>query len=325
MATVYAQANGNASAINWNTAANGSGDTVTWANIAAADTADANGYTVELDVGATGKTLALLTNTTGGYTCNLSAGGDRTITCDVTAVGAVCITTSGATYLLTLNGSATGGAATGSHAVKADAASSVTITGDSTGGSSTGYGAYNNSTGTIIIGGDSTGGSANDSRGSYNASTGTLTIQGGAYGSSSSGTVGTRNQSTGTLNVNGDVQGGSGTNAHGIYNNGAGIVNIGGTLAGGTSVSANGVNNGSSSATITMSGIIDFSSAGSPVGGFTSAMRYAPSEGKYCKFSTSTGTVNCPQQLTAAEVKKNVVHGTVTGTYKPWQVKGVDF
>jgi hypothetical protein len=278
MATVYAQANGNASEINWNTAANGNGDTVTWANIPAGDTADANGYTVELDVGATGKTLALLTNTTGGFTCNLSTGGDRTITCDVTAGGAHCITASGgSTYLLTIAGNATGSASGSYHGVYVSASgANVTITGDSNGGSAAyARGAYNNSTGTLTVDGNATGGSALNAQGVCNASTGTIII--------------------------------------------------GGTVIGGSNNLANGVFNSSANGIVILSDIIDFSAAASPIGGFTNKLYYTPAAGKYCKFSTSTGTVNCPEQLDADEVKKNVVHGTVTGTYKPWQVKGVDF
>ena len=204
MATYYAQlTGGNIDATNqWGNTPTSPSSYLTWANLAAGDVLCANGKTVVINVG--GWTCARISTTaegsgtaSGGFTYALTS--NNTITCDITAGGSTCLTTSHASGTLTLIGNITAGTGatmrglyhSGTGNITVGAVGNIkTITG---GGNATADGLYNNSTAALTLYANAT---AATGRGVYLAGnttgttiygdiTGTATVQGLYHGSSS--------------------------------------------------------------------------------------------------------------------------------------------
>lgn len=193
---LYAQADGNASAIDWNTAANGSGDSAPWGDHGEDDTLEANGKVVTLDIASFIR--AALTNTGGGsFACNLAAVGAREFTCDLLAGTATLMWPQGATYPLRINGDVTASSATGSV-----------------------RGMYVSVNGQIItINGDVIGGGAVGAHGIYYVLTGTtavLTVLGTCRGGTAGGTSGIQCEGNSLLVAN-HVVGGATQNNPGVF------------------------------------------------------------------------------------------------------------
>jgi len=178
MTTYYAQnSSANIDSANmWNTAADGSGSALTWANLAAGDILNANGKTaIAINVDFTCGRIE--TDATLGGAFTIAAG--RTITCDISAGSSTCVTIVSGSGLDKFIGNITGGNAANIRGLyRNTAAVSVVITGNVTGGSASGAaGFYNASAGTMAITGDITAGSALNAY-SINTSAGTITVTG---------------------------------------------------------------------------------------------------------------------------------------------------
>jgi hypothetical protein len=139
----------------WNTAANGSGDTLTWASLDSADILCANGKTaININVGFT---CAKITTETldgaggGGFTLSTNA----TINCDIVAGTTPCITCVSATYTVTINATnITGGTAANARGIFRDTNTATLIINATniTGGSNaTATGFRTNGAGTVTI------------------------------------------------------------------------------------------------------------------------------------------------------------------------------
>jgi len=143
MATWYAQNSSvDIDSVNeWNDAANGSGSWLTWGNLGAADILEANAKTaIEINVDSfTCGSIKTLSG--GGFTCDLTAGNNRTINADITAGTTPCLVRSGTTKTLTVNGDVTGGSAASAFGISGTDHNAMVINGDVTGGSNaSGYG-----------------------------------------------------------------------------------------------------------------------------------------------------------------------------------------
>lgn len=177
MATLYAQSTGNWDAINWNTAANGSGSNQT---PSAGDTLVSNSYTVTVNGNYT---VTQITNTSGG-TFTLANG--VTLTCTHATAGILAVGTACVTWALNSPNSATVvanivGGGSNQRGLTATGSGSLAITGNVTGGSNAaGHGVLidNACTGTITITGDITGGTNSAAIGVYVYGAANVTITG---------------------------------------------------------------------------------------------------------------------------------------------------
>jgi hypothetical protein len=157
---LYAQATGNASVIDWNTAANGSGDSAPWASHAEDDTLEANTFSIAVDVD-TFERAALVNQNGGVFTVNMddAVGSPRTFTCELDAQygGTLLYVTGGATSsgrLLKIIGNSIMAGAAGAG-INHVARSLVWLTGDAVGGTVGSSNAFhlNNSLGSARIDG----------------------------------------------------------------------------------------------------------------------------------------------------------------------------
>jgi len=135
MATWYAQS----SSVNiesdslWNSAADGSGSALTWANLGASDILEANGKTA-LAITADLTCGQLQTLSGGGFTVSLATA-NRRIAANLLAGTTTCLTRSSTTYTLTIGGNVTGGSAANACGLAGTDANGTIIEGGVTGGS----------------------------------------------------------------------------------------------------------------------------------------------------------------------------------------------
>ena len=231
MATKYAQANANYSAVVWLDAPAGSVTTAPGAT----DTAEANGKTIAINVNVT---CAAATNTLGGA-FTLTNG--VTLTANVVAGIAACVGFSAASpAVANVNGSSLGGTTFNSDGIVNNGSGTLLQTGNSTGGSAPGYcanGSANRANGTFYTTGTATGGPGNqnyyayENCGIYNASNGTFIHTGNVVGNSVYSDEGARNNSSGSMTINGDATGVVGA---GAINYLGGSMTITGSATGGT-------------------------------------------------------------------------------------------
>lgn len=272
MTTLYAQSTGNWDAINWNTAANGSGSNQT---PAAGDTLVSNTYTVTVNGNYT---AARVTNTLGG-TFTLSNG--VTLTCtDGTAgilgafasVGAVTsslTTGQSASIVGIVSGNIPGPSQNLAYGVVINGVGgTLNITGNVLGGGRDYcYGVLISAAHSLNVTGNVVGGYAcSEVRGIHCAAVANITITGSVSGGSvtTGANHGISLVSSATLNISGSVTGGGGSGGavnigSGIVNSAASTITIGGNVTGGTVAIAVGLNNSNASAVIQISGNVSAS------------------------------------------------------------------
>lgn len=166
------------------------------------------------------------------------------------------------------------------------------------------------STGIITWTGNITGGVAANARGVYlNTSDNTLNLTGNVTGGSAISAYGIQNNQASIVAVTGNVTGGSySPSSWGLYNSGTGTSSITGSAIGGSAAGADGARSVGSGA-ITITGFM--ANTATSVGA-SGRIVYSPDDAT--KFITF-GATKYPAQLTAGNVKKDVVHGDVTGTF----------
>ena len=148
-------------------------------------------------------------------------------------------------------------------------------------------------TGTINVTGNIIGGTGGAARGLSNTSTGAVNVTGNISGNTLWSSMGFVNSLTGAVSVSGNITGGSGNSAFGFYN----TVNAQVTL---------------SSTTKLING-----AGGVAYGGYPP--KWQPTAATYMYWYTGASFGQAPdtefvRNLTAAEIKENVVSGSVTGT-----------
>lgn len=243
MATWFATAAGNInSAGRWNSAADGSGTTLTWPP-AAGDVLMANNkgtitINVSTDLGATGQVRNDAANgATAGGSFTLNAG--LTLTAHVFGGGAnQCVLSSSGNS--TIIGNVTGGnQGSNFYGVRMNGVrtgETLTIIGNVTGGSATSaYGVSNDSSAlTVLIVGNVTSGTGSGAVGVWALGTGTINITGAVTGATQRAVV---NNALATINITGDVTAGS---ANGVRNQTGGTINItGNAIAAATAAAEN--------------------------------------------------------------------------------------
>jgi hypothetical protein len=340
MATVWYAVNSSVnidSANEWNDAANGSGNFLTWANLAADDTLRANGKTaIAINVDFTAAQIDTLTNG-GGFTVATA----RTISADIQAGTSTCITTSGSGYTLTINGDVTGSATTDSAMCiknQVNPGIDITVNGTVRGGSGTGtwsYGLLNSYSCTVTVT-TAIGGSAANSYGIYhNGTSGTVNVT-NVTGGSAANSYGVYSN-TNTVNVT-NVTGGSAATAYGIILASAGYINISGSVTAGSATGCNAVYSLHVSSIVTVTGdIIDNQYAAAIcakvliinqgttnyyrvyTGATTRDMYYdLPDVGNVTEDDTVAGATGTYKEATEAEVQSGVHFGAssaLTGSY----------
>lgn len=264
MATLYAQSTGNWSAINWNTAADGSGTNQT---PGVADTLVSNGYNVTVD----GNYTVTRVNNTSGGTFYLADGVTLTATDSTAGVLGVAAGSTVTSTLTTGQSATIVGHVLGSSTVPAHGISitgvggSLTVTGNITAGPGA-NGIVISGAHTLTVTGNVTGSATGTPHGiSVNAAS-TITITGNVTGGSSSANYGCgiRLLAVTTLTITGTVNGAVVASA-GIYNTEASIISITAPNDGNAVVASGGVGlfNSNASAVITAIGPL-IPSAGSP-------------------------------------------------------------
>lgn len=207
----------------WNDAAGGGGNWLTWASLAVGDILVANGKTsITINVNVTCATIT--TAATGG-----TAGGGFIVTPGVTITAAVvagttnCLTLSSAGSTTTIVGNCTGGSATNTgYAVLHSSSGILNITGNLTAGTGTNSWAVNVSgTGQLNVTGNCTGGSSGTAnRGLVISGAAIVSVTGNVIGSTGSGGQASGcHMTNGSLYVTGNVT--AGTQGSGIEINGS--------------------------------------------------------------------------------------------------------
>lgn len=175
---------------------------------------------------------------------------------------------------------------------------------------------YNNSTVNAVINANIVGGSNTTAHGVDNYSTGTVSITGNITGGTGASAFGVNNQSTGTVSITGNITGGTaGSYCVGVYNNAAGTITlVSGDITGGTAPGAFGVRNYATTSTFNLPAGTNliWGTREGPYSGKPPV--WTPAASSYIRM----GAVgDFPLGLTASSIKKDVVSGTVTGTYAP--------
>lgn len=200
MAVWYATGNGNINSVGrWNSAANGSGSTLTWP-AAADDVLMANGRTVTVNVNTAVAEVRTDTahGATVGGTFTLSNGIALTANAYMGSSGSSVISFSAASG--TLTGNFYGGPGSGSYGILVTGTGTLTITGNvysGPAGSTNCHGAYNNAGSTINITGNAI--SLGGGFGVNNNGAGTITVSG--YVEASTAIAGANNAAQGILQV----------------------------------------------------------------------------------------------------------------------------
>lgn len=264
MATLYAQSTGNWDAINWNTAANGSGSNQT---PGASDSLVSNSYTVTVNGSYT---VTQVTNTSGG-TFTLANGSTLTCTHATDGVVGAYANVGAVTSALTAGQSATlnahikgGGSASYTGVICSGAGGTLTIVGNVTGGSGNpSHGVHVSAVHNVNITGNILGGNTANARGVYLAAATNITVVGNVSGQSSpTSGYGIDFVAGSTASITGNVTGGSGAGTAGVFNSQASTISMTGNLSGGTST-APGINNTSASLSASIVGDIIASSTAS--------------------------------------------------------------
>lgn len=267
MATLYAQSTGNWSAINWNTAANGSGSNQTPTS---ADTLVSNSYTVTVDGSYT---VVRVTNTSGG-TFSLANG--VTLTCtDATSGVLGAVAGAAVTFGLNSPNSATvtgivmGGSGTSNRGMDITGTGTITINGAAKGGSFNGVdstgadGVKITSAATIYINNGISnavvGGSSSFARGvNCSASSGAVIYITGNITATQNNAYGLHNIGNNTITVTGNIVAVSNGLAYPFLNSSAANITINGNLTNSTENAPYAIVN-SGASTITING--NFASA----------------------------------------------------------------
>lgn len=297
MNTYYAQATGNINdASMWNTAADGSGTTLTWP-CASDDVLVANGKTVAVNISIACGEIKTLSTTKGGFTISVNA---LTIQASITGSDtAVCLT---ATH-------------TGTGSNKLTIGSSGTPVTLSGGSGYQPYGLKNSSSGEILIYGNCVAGTAGPAV--YNGSAGKITVNGNITGRATGGNGGNGfiNNTTGEIIVNGDVTSGANYSCNGLQNNSTGKITVNGNVYGPPDATTGvccGIANANSNAEVIINGNVINTNYGTAISGrFSLNASYIIQQ----PYDTTAGHVyNYAKEPAASDIKKDVVVGTVTGT-----------
>lgn len=181
-------------ATRWNDKADGSGNNLTWANLAAGDVLCANGRTgININTGFTCLRISNAaevgssdTGTAGG-TFNIIAA--YTLICNVLADTVNCLYATGTGYTWVLQGDAQGGGSTNAYGVDVQAANTLTMTGRCLAGAGTGaVGLYLRSGSVATVTGNPAG-SGTNGRGIQVLDGATLTLYGNPEGGSGAPTA----------------------------------------------------------------------------------------------------------------------------------------
>ena len=170
----------------WNDVANGSGNWLTWANLATDDILCANTKTaILINVDFTCLRISTQAEAAGNAGGGFAVADARTITANILAGSSICLTTSESGYTLIIIGTITGGTSSSKYGLYNPVAVDIHITGAITGGSATSAsGISNNDTGNLVITGNLLGGSSTNTYGIYQAGNGNVTINGNITGGS---------------------------------------------------------------------------------------------------------------------------------------------
>jgi hypothetical protein len=129
---------------------------------------------------------------------------------------------------------------------------------------------------------------------------------------------------TGTLALTGSVTGGSGYSAYGILKN-AGTVSVSGDVTGGGGSIASGIHNIASGTTLSNTTRLINGTKAIAFTGYPPV--WQPTAATYMYWYTGASFGQAPdtefvRNLTAAEIKKGTVSGSVTGTYASGDIIG---
>lgn len=216
-ATYYAQADGEITAIEWDTSAGGGGTDLTWGSLANGDVLDANAHTISIanNVGSGSVSVTLKNDTAAGrFTIDISAVAALTLYTSLTTGTVSCLSVSGAGSSgteLTIIGNIDGGTAASASGVAdthTGAGANVVVQGNITGGTNaTARGYYfTGSTGGVVVTGNAT---ASVGAAVYTSSGGTASITGncvaGSHASSTKDSCGCVGGGAGTFTVVGNI------------------------------------------------------------------------------------------------------------------------
>lgn len=149
--------------------------------------------------------------------------------------------------------------------------------------------------------------------------TGTINIIGNVRGGAGQYSYGVINESTGTINITGDTTGGTGYAATGTVNSSTGKISISGDVTGGSVGNiSHGINN-TSAGQITLSTTTKLINGATGVAFVGYPPVWQPTSATYMYWYTGASFGQEPdtefvRNLTAAEIKKGTVSGSVTGT-----------
>jgi len=234
MANYFARKAGNIDDVDvWATTPSGTAADV-WSTFTSADVLHSNSFAITVNVSTTVGTVRNDTANSATAGGNFTLSNGVTLTANVQAGTATCVTFAGTVgNSASLVGNTTGGGTASVQATTNTSTGTLNITGNVTGGSATGAeGARNTSTGTLNITGNVTGGSASQARGASN-NTGTLNITGNVTGGTTAAdAVGAHTFGAGTTNITGDVTASTGAGASTV----AGTTTVTGTISASSSV-----------------------------------------------------------------------------------------
>jgi len=297
MATYFAQANGNITDIEWDTAPGGGGTDLTWAELQATDILCANNHTITINGAVTcarisndGETIG-----TAGGVFNVAI--STTLACNIVTGAVACVvSTVGVGDTLTVNGSVTGGTSANAYAIRHNGAGTIAITGTNV------YGGTVSSTAHAVY---------------VSTANATLTVVATTVRAQDGPAIGMANVAGCTITVTATsiLGGNSGSNAAIRVLNNCALTVTATTISGDSLYGSYGISaNSGKAATINAANLIATDVA-MPVDG---RIRYVPGSTNYIQMrTTDDATLNFPLQLAAADIREGVISGTVTGT-TPW-------
>jgi len=302
----------------WNSAANGSGNWLTWSYLTFLDVLCANGKSnIAIPNGLSFGVLRLSTAAEGAGIAGGSfvmSSGSAVISGSALAGGNHCIILSGTASLVITYGSELSvarGSSTGNYCgITIARGASLNITGNAIGGSggSTRYGISIASGGMCTITGIGYGcATGGGSAGINNAAGGTLIVHGSGIGQGGDGikNAGTLTQDTGTFN------GSSIGTGYGLYNTSYSAVSVAGDIVPSSSAAGKQAIFNQVGCSLTITGNVFNNPKLSGVnGGFT----YMPAAGKRIQFDNAGGAKKLAEILAAEKVLAGTVHGDVVGT-----------
>jgi len=297
MATYFAQANGNITDIEWDTAPGGGGTDLTWAELQATDILCANNHTITINGAVTCARISNNGETIGTAGGVFNVGISTTLACNIVTGAVPCVvSTVGVGDTLTVNGSVTGGTAANAHAIRHNGAGTIAITGTNV------YG------GTV----------SPSAKAAYlSTANATLTVVAVTVRAQYGHAINMANVAGCTITVTATsiLGGNTGSSAAIHVVNNCVLTVTATTISGGALYGAFGISApASNAATINAANLIA-SEVAMPVDG---RIRYVPGSANYIQMRTTGGaTLNFPVQLAAADIREGVISGTVTGTV-PW-------